>query len=368
MDEQEKNRPEEPSEQTAIEPIGQAEPSQPFRSPRAGGFQAPVPGPAPQFNSQPLYAPPVDPEARPERRRSFVGPLILIFLGIIFLLNNLGLVGWSVWEILWRFWPVWLIAIGVDMLFGRRSRSGGLLALALVLTMLGGVFYYASLWTDIGTVSWPSSEREGISQSLGGAREARVEIKAGVSRLDLAGGADTGSLVQGTVVPIGGERLDRDFRVSGATAYYKLSSEFNGIMIPFGDRSGQGRWSLRLNEQTPMALTIETGVGKSDLDLSHLTVTDLRVSSGVGETTLTLPARGQLRAKLSAGVGQTTVRLPEGMAARIRVQTGMGGVSVRGDFDREGSFYVTPNYNGAANRIDIEVDGGVGGIRIETVR
>lgn len=364
MEDKEKNQPEQPSEETPQQENREAEPSQPSESsPLTGETQGAPPFPPAH---QPSHAPPV----QPERRRSFVGPLILIFLGVVFLLNNLGLVGWSIWEILWRFWPVWLIAIGIDMLFGRR-RWGGLMVLAILLTMLAGAFYYAGIWTGAPVFSYDSDRlvvKQPVSQALSGAREARVEIGSGVSRLDVRGGTETDLLIEGSVTPVPGERLDQDFSVNGSTAYYQLQSRFAGMNFPFGDRRGEGRWDLRLNEQIPMALTIQTGVGQSVIDLSRLTVTDLRVTSGVGETTLTLPAQGQVRGRVNTGVGQTTIRIPEGVAARIRVQTGIGGISVRGNFQQDGSYYTTPDYMAAVQRIDLEVEGGVGGIRIETTR
>ncbi len=45
-----------------------------------------------------------------------IGPITLIVLGVVFLLNTLGL--WSLHRIL-RFWPVLLIATGLYLLFGR---------------------------------------------------------------------------------------------------------------------------------------------------------------------------------------------------------------------------------------------------------
>jgi len=49
------------------------------------------------------------------------GPIILIVLGVLFLLNTLDVFRWS-WNI-WRFWPVILIAIGLVLL--RRRFGGG---------------------------------------------------------------------------------------------------------------------------------------------------------------------------------------------------------------------------------------------------
>ncbi|MBI4294744.1 MAG: hypothetical protein HY669_01090 [Chloroflexi bacterium] len=51
-------------------------------------------------------------------RRSWpVAAIILIGLGILFLLNNFGVLSWG------SFWPLILIIIGVALLVGRSRRS-----------------------------------------------------------------------------------------------------------------------------------------------------------------------------------------------------------------------------------------------------
>lgn len=356
MEEQEKNRPEEDSAQSGAE-RPEAEPNQaPTVIPAADTTPPP---------DQPVYPPAEEPA--PTKSRSLTGPLLLIGVGVIILLNNLGLIGWTLWEILWRFWPVWLIAIGVDMIFGRRNRWGSLLVVALVLTLVGGAFYVIDQWRPT-PVAWHSNAVTNLDQPLNGAQAGRIELSSGVSQLTLRGGAGGERLLQGSVLPLPGEQLDQEFRMDGSTAYFKLQSRFPGANLPFNAQAGDGRWELRLNEEIPLDLTLKTGVGQSDIDLSRLQLTNLQVTTGVGETTLTLPASGNLRAWVTTGVGQSTIRIPDGMAARIRVQTGIGGVSVRGDLLREGNYYVTPGYQDAASRIELDVEGGVGGIRIETGR
>src|SRR5512140_2756259 len=51
----------------------------------------------------------------------YVGGMLFIGLGGIFLLNNLGyLPGVSVWDVVLRFWPLLIVAIGLDLIIGRR--------------------------------------------------------------------------------------------------------------------------------------------------------------------------------------------------------------------------------------------------------
>lgn len=67
---------------------------------------------------------------------SVVWGILLLFIGGTFLLNNLGIVPWTVWDHIWRFWPVLLLIAGVQVLLGSIPGTGliiGLLAVALFL-------------------------------------------------------------------------------------------------------------------------------------------------------------------------------------------------------------------------------------------
>ena len=65
--------------------------------------------------------------------RSAAVPIILIALGIALLLGNVFKL--EIWDILIRLWPVWLIAIGLDLLIGRQNRWASIAVAAVTLTM-----------------------------------------------------------------------------------------------------------------------------------------------------------------------------------------------------------------------------------------
>ena len=52
-----------------------------------------------------------------------VGALILIALGVIFLLKNLGIADIRLFEVLSVWWPVILIVVGVSMLLKRKPEK-----------------------------------------------------------------------------------------------------------------------------------------------------------------------------------------------------------------------------------------------------
>ena len=44
------------------------------------------------------------------------GPLVLIAAGVVLLLNTLGVLPWSIWSQIGRFWPVLVILGGLSIL------------------------------------------------------------------------------------------------------------------------------------------------------------------------------------------------------------------------------------------------------------
>jgi DUF4097 and DUF4098 domain-containing protein YvlB len=100
---------------------------------------------------------PLPPVAPPPYRRSLAGPVVLITLGIVFLLGNIGILDWR--NIGWyfsRWWPLLLILWGVIKLFegwqaqrqGYRARgigAGGVILIVFVI-LLGSIASGIAKW------------------------------------------------------------------------------------------------------------------------------------------------------------------------------------------------------------------------------
>lgn len=296
---------------------------------------------------------------RPQMRPGLVGPVILIGLGVVFLLNNLGMLGWGVWDTLFRLWPVLLIAIGLDIIVGRRSAAAALLIPAIMLIVFAFAIWSAGTWSFAGTQLSTTS----IGQPLENATRAEIQLGIGVGQLRLAAADEPGSLIAGSVQTRPNERLTNDFAVREGVAFYTLRVQ--GATMPgFGGRNGSELWDLRLSPAVPLRLALDTGVGSANADLSGLNVTDLTVNTGVGQIDVILPAQGSVNATIDGGVGQTVVTIPDGVAARIEVSRGLGSVQVQGSYNQNGDVYLSPGYEQATNRVNLRVNGGVGSITI----
>ena len=165
-------------------------------------------------------------EDRHHYRGGLVWPVILIGAGVIFLLNNLGVLSWGIWETLWRLWPVLLIAIGLDILIGRRSILGSLL---VVLLLVAALVAAVSLGVPRLTTKAEVERTENISHALQGASSADVEISFGTGSLQVGALAESNSLVEGKVDLSRNERLSDDYRETNGVARLRLESQNSGF-------------------------------------------------------------------------------------------------------------------------------------------
>ena len=293
------------------------------------------------------------------KRVSLVGPAILIIVGVVLLLNNMGWTAISVWDLL-RLWPILLIAGGLELLFGQRSTLASVVVLVVMLAILGG-----GLWLLVN--SRPSGDLlqgQEISQSLSGATTAEVDIGFGVGTLRVGPLSNPDKLILGVADLYRGEELESDFQVSDGTARYGLWSQGNWS-VPFVGWEGDKTWDLDLNRDVPMRLDIDAGVGDASIDLERMNLTGLRLNMGVGRMTVILPMRGDFEAMVDGGVGELVVKVPEGMALRVSATAGLGTASVPPGYAHDGDVYTSPGFEKADNRVDLMVKAGIGRVVVQ---
>ncbi len=102
-------------------------------------------------------------EAKSHESESVFFPLLIIFIGIVLLLVNTGLLSPSAWEGLWRFWPLILILAGLDHLLGSSFPA------RMIKLFLGAVFFGGLLWMILyraGLVELSSPWRNWVDQLI----------------------------------------------------------------------------------------------------------------------------------------------------------------------------------------------------------
>jgi hypothetical protein len=293
------------------------------------------------------------------RYPSLTWPIILITAGVLFLLSNLNVLDIDFWN-LWRLWPVLLILAGLEIILGRRSALGNIIVLLITIAVMAGVvFLLIAAPEALGATSAGGVER--VDEPLAGVERAELDVNFAAGTLKISQLADSSSLITGDLELATQRKPTWDIRRSGGQASMTLEYRQGDWMQNW--RRGD-EWDLRVSPKVGLSLNVNVGAGDATLDLDGLDIRNLTVETGAGRTTIILPEEGDFEAKVSGGVGQIVIEIPEGMAARVQVDRGLGDVSTSNRFVRDGDTYETDDWQTNDNRVDLEIQVGVGQVTI----
>lgn len=343
---------------------------------------------------------------------SLFWPFVLVGVGMVWLLNNLGILSTDrLWSLV-RFWPVLLIAIGLDLVFGRRRPWVGALIGALTLGAVVWLLFAArEMAMPPGITSQLTTTR--LREPIGRATSALVELNLAEAPVTLKALDDSDDLIDATLV----HRRQIDLRVSGDEEKTVVLGPSGAASFPLiGLLAGEGaRWDIGLTPDIPLQLDIRGGSGSAQLDLGRLQLArfDLDVNSGgvraalpategrcrvvveggSGRLRLALPERSQVdldlnvhsgatdltigqgssvKALIDGGSGRLLVEAPEGAALRVTVSGGgSGSVTLREDLrqvsdgndrDEDTGVWETADFGSAPTTIEMTIDLGSGSV------
>lgn len=291
------------------------------------------------------------------RREGWIGSTLLITLGVVFLLSNLGYLALSVWQVLIRLWPLFLVAAGMDLLIGRRSWIGSLLGVMIILAILMG-----SLWVMGGglfTVKpMPTSQLE---QALEGINQARVEINQDAGSLQLKELEDNGLLLTGSGPAGEGLIFTKEYQVQDGKGVLVLHGA--GEPVPFIN-TNQYAYYYQVNSGIPIDLQVNQGAGEVDLNLLKLDLTQLNVDQAVGQTTILLPEAASLSGSINGAIGQITILVPPQVGLKVIAGTALVTIQAPPDFQKVDKIYTSANFDQAQYQIELMVNLAIGTVSI----
>lgn len=288
-----------------------------------------------------------------------VGAVFFVTIGCTFLLANLGYLAIDAWQVIIRMWPVLLIAIGLDILIGRRAAWLSFIGILLVMLILGGGIWYYGIQYD--SLYDPGKV---ISQPLGNLGEVKIDLEPGMGKITIKKGVSNEVLFSGTIPKQ--IQINHNFEKNGEKGIFRLRSSQDRIFF-LKSRDNQWRWNLDISPKPLLDMKIGLGVGSSHIDLSGLKMKALDVSLGIGNAYITLPAEGQFQGKIDGAIGQMVIYLPQGMGLRVNSHTGLGNFRAPAEFMKIGDYYQTKGFDRATNRVDLNVSQGIGIISVQII-
>ena len=323
----------------------------------------------------------------PRRYRSLFWPLVLIGVGVVWLLVNLGVLSVNNLNLLLNLWPLLLVGIGLDLIFGRRSPVvGAVIGVLLVAAVVALLILAPTL-----NIAGPSLQTRQITEPLGNTETANVDLDLSSYSTNIyALSASSTNLFEAEIHYVG----NLDYSAQGSNGAMNIHLSHSGAFDWwfFPNFSGiNTQWKIGLSPKAQLNLNINAASGSSDIDLTGLNLAKLSIDAASGSTNLRLPTSAQsytvdyqgasgsadislpaettLTLTLHGASGSLSVSLPATTAIQIQVNdSGSGSISVPGSLTRiSGSgktgTWQSANYATAETKVTIIVqDAGSGSI------
>jgi hypothetical protein len=294
------------------------------------------------------------------RYRSFFWPLVLIVIGLIALLVQLGVISEDRLYRLADLWPLILIVIGLELIT-RRALKGMAVDVATVLILLiagGGALAYVALGPAI-----PGGTRLlDTSGPVGTLTKATVAVDVGAATITVEGNSS-----------LGADLYRAHIEYSGQTPEVTLDKSSGQLRISQGGGFFFGNRNFVLELQISPAVTwniqVDSGAATDTFKLSDVRVGSIELNTGASREDITLgPPHGVTSILIDGGA--LTVRIHRPAGTQVSAQVSGGAVNLTGDGHRTGAIgnakWQTDGYDNSPNAYRIEVNGGACTVIVDT--
>lgn len=305
-----------------------------------------------------------------------VAAILLLTLGVLLLLNTTGVVGWGVWWPLFDWWPLILIAIGLNIILAPRFPIISAIVVALVLTAGVIIAYLSSLQIQNGDILSDTFTLSSSNTAV--PLELDIDFGSGSLVIDAIASQYANEVI---VVDFNNLEGDADHVITENGIEITLSADSPGLLM----RSDGSGWQSEINlfglldalvgsgwdvELSPdiaeIILDIEGGAVDMDLRLAELSVKTLDMDIGAADVDITLPANaGHTDVYIEAGAADIYIAVPDNVAALIESDSALISLDVdESRFPKTDGIYQSPDYDTARNRVEINIDAGASSVSI----
>ncbi len=306
----------------------------------------------------------------------------LVIIGVLFILNNLGVTHFSFWMI-FRLWPLLLIFWGVSLLPIKDTFK---IILSVVILALGVIFISTNNYGEYSCNHWriirdhrhnSNSDDERVykhkkreKRKLGKGEQILNEpFTRSIKNAELDFEAVAGSFI------IGGKTSELfEFEKDGNLGDYILTTrikddkkyikiELKNSQVEKDNVSNEA--SIKLNSKPVWDFDFDVGAASLDADLSNYKVNDVEIDGGAAAIKVKLGNRNEItNLSIDAGAASIKIYVPESSACEVRANTFMAGKSFDGFKRIKRGYYKTSNFEDSKDKIYINLDAAVSEISI----
>lgn len=209
-----------------------------------------------------------------------------------------------------------------------------------------------------------------VAQPLGGRVVTHAVGDVNSARLEVVSGA---TAVQVRAADLGGE-LFRAWTPDGSRVLPSATVDGGVVRVALRDGAGPGDAELHvdLNAKVAWEVRLDGGASEESVDLSTGHLSALEFGAGSARIDAILPhPNGTVPVRMTGGASTLDVHLPDGVPARVLLAGGAGQATIDGATHNGiagGTTLSTVNWDGTADRYDLNLVAGVSAVSVDRVR
>lgn len=218
--------------------------------------------------------------------------IFLVFIGGIFLLENFDVIDFS-WGYIWRFWPVILILIGVNLLFKNSNSKVAIFVTAGITILTLGLLAYKGLEGNHNdkrsTWNWNYSEDENdnnvdTASVVDQTYSEDFDAKYKTATLFIKGGASKFQIKN-----ISEKLFEADLSETKFRYFLRKTDADSSVVLNFSGKGNNRDYSfnddfndvnMKLNAQPVWDINLTMGAGEVDFDLTSFKTKDIELKGG----------------------------------------------------------------------------------------
>ncbi len=318
--------------------------------------------------------------------RNIFWGIILIFMGILGLLDNFNLIYFS-WHKLWNLWPVFLILWGISILPVKDILKVSLVIITLAFT----IFYisneavekevtYNNNWTaddddedSDDTFYDDTLTHKSVSSVEDNNETFLIPYPENIKHVNLILDAVAGHFIlRNSTTNLATFNINDKYLANKYTYYLKTEGSNAKVSIKMKKHSNvnldmkdhNAEAVLKLNTKPVWNFEINAGAADLDLDLTKYKVEKLNIDAGAASIDVKLGDRQKsVNVDIDAGAAEITIRIPENAACVVDIDTFLSDKTLNGFVKRNGKYY-TENFDDSETKFNITIDSAISDLNI----
>ena len=294
------------------------------------------------------------------KQESLTFSSVMTVLGIVFLFSNYGRLPFHVWEVLLRLWPIVLIAIGFDLVIGHRSKIISFISMLVISGLLVVILWFLGIQSENQQIGKGAM----ISQAVPLQEVTSLTIKPGAGSMRIIA-TDLGEQLLVGQVPTSASHRVSTINVNGNDVIdYNVSGNLTTMIAP--SRLDEFSWDLQVNREVPMVLNVNLMAGEAQANLKDANLQGMNMEFGIGKAVVELPRAGSFKGIINSTIGDLVVIVPDGMGVMIKQNTLLAQIKVPDDYVLNDGVYYSPGYEENAEQIELLVSQAIGRISVKS--